>query len=574
MAVSNPHELLGTTWQLGPNFYIGNGPGATGTYMAPPFVRAHPAYEAADYAMEAVRLAGRPLTLGQVSRFWLFEGIKQWAHAPVASIRLFVWKLGLLTHRFEIPDSQDIEFVQIVAAPALACGIVDFGIVFPLAVIGLARVPRTPFWWFLVLSTWLGLAATAVFFVVGRYRVPWIPGLVLLAAAGLVDLARLLRRGDWLGLSWRIGILGLPATLLSWRHQADPVPTRWGNQLIAMALADLRVGQIDPAIDALDLARASSPEMVARVRELSENGPFHDLLGDVVYRELAKAPNPKSDATETIRQARLLRQLRDRSAQARSLIETIVRSSSTDALANRELGALLLSWPERPTDRDRALKVLELASRQPGGDVRATLLLALATGNRERLDNPAVVAAEGRDFLVRLVRAMLGSGAGQGPNVSRAGPASPRLGSTASSSFPVRSRAQAPRADRRHRRRRQCCCLSRMPSSRAAAVRRGACTGPRRQICPASGMPDSSCIAVRRQSSIDRRPASKARRPRSIVRDSRQGGRDRARPSYSQDPEPRPVSSSPRPGRLPLAESTTGPKVPSDRHPGRRRGPA
>ena len=189
-AVSNPRELLGTTWQLGPNFYIGNGPEATGTYVAPPFVRAHPAYEAADYAMEAMRRAGRPLTPGQVSRFWLGEGLRQWASAPLDSIRLLGWKLALRPIVSRSPTTRTSSSSEIVAAPALAWGIVDFGVVFPLAVLGLARVPRTRFWWFLSLATGLGLAATALFFVVGRYRVPWVPGLALLAAAGVVDLAR------------------------------------------------------------------------------------------------------------------------------------------------------------------------------------------------------------------------------------------------------------------------------------------------------------------------------------------------------------------------------------------------
>ena len=228
-AVSRPRELLGTTWQLGPNFFIGNGPQATGTYVAPPFVRGNPTYEAADYATEAMRRVGRPLTVGQVSRFWLEEGLKQWAGAPLVSIKLLFWKLALLSHRFEIPDNQDIEFVRIVAAPALKWGLIDFGIVFPLALFGTSRAPRTSFWWFLSLATWLGLAATAVFFVVGRYRVPWVPGLVLLAAAGAVDLVRMIRAGDRRGVAWRLGVVLLPAIVLSWRPQNDPVPTRWAT---------------------------------------------------------------------------------------------------------------------------------------------------------------------------------------------------------------------------------------------------------------------------------------------------------------------------------------------------------
>ena len=386
--------------------------------MAPPFVRAHPAYEAADYAREAMRLTGRPLGLGQVSRFWLGEGLKQWARDPVPSLRLFIWKLALLTHRFEIPDSQDIEFVQIVAAPALALGFIHFGILFPLAVIGLARVPCARFWWFLSLSTLLGLVATAFFFVVGRYRVPWVPGLVLLAAVGAVDLARLLRRGAWGGVLWRLGVLGLPATLLSWRHQPDPVPTRWGNQLIALALADLRADRLDAAIDALDVARASSPETAARIRELSADGPFRDLLREVVYRELGKSANSKGVFRETVGQVRLLRQLQERCAGAfPDRCELTVELHQ--CAANRELGILLLSWPDQRADRVTALEALERASRAPGGDLRATVFLSLATGDRGRLSGLTVSALESRHFLVRLVRAMLVSVEGNARTSSR-----------------------------------------------------------------------------------------------------------------------------------------------------------
>jgi hypothetical protein len=405
-AVSKPRELLGTTWQLGPNFYIGNGPGATGTYMAPSFVRAHPVYEAADYAMEATRRAGRPLTPGQVSRFWLNEGLRQWASAPLASIRLLFWKLALLTHRFEIPDSQDMEFVRIVAAPALGWGIIRFGIIFPMAVLGLARVPRTGFWWFLSLATGLGLVATAVFFVVGRYRVPWVPGLVLLAAAGVVDLFQRVRQGDWRGLGWRLGLLGLPAAVLSWRPQSDPVPSRWGNQLIALALADLRAGQFDSAIDALDLAQASSRETAARIRQLAEHGAFGDLLREAVHRALGKSSNRSAEPRAMIYQGRLLRQLRERSAEARSLLEASLLACPSDATANREWGALLLSWPERPHDHARAIEALDRASRDPGADGRAARLLALTTSNPAMLKRSI---DEDRNHFTILVRAMLAS---------------------------------------------------------------------------------------------------------------------------------------------------------------------
>src|SRR5262249_46998871 len=115
LAVSRPPELLLTTWQLGPNFYIGNGPEANGTYMAPDFVEANPSREADDFAAEARRRAGRDLSPGEVSRFWLAAGLARWREAPGASLRLFVKKLGLVIHDEEIPDNQDPLVVRLVA---------------------------------------------------------------------------------------------------------------------------------------------------------------------------------------------------------------------------------------------------------------------------------------------------------------------------------------------------------------------------------------------------------------------------------------------------------------------------
>jgi hypothetical protein len=408
-AVSSPRELLGTTWQLGPNFYIGNGPGATGTYRAPPFVRGNPAYEAADYAMEAMRRANRPLSAGEVSRFWLIEGLKPWAESPLGSLRLLIRKLGLLTHRSEIPDNEDIEFVTIVAAPALSAAVIDFGILFPLAVIGLAHRPRTPFWLFLNLATWLGMAATALFFVVGRYRIPWVPGLALMASAGLVDLAQLARNREWSGLALRLALLGIPAACIAWRSQADPVPTRWGNELIALATAKLRSGHLDPAIDALDLARVTNRDIALKVRQLTGEGPLHDLLVVVTDRELRMKSGATASVDGDVSKARLLRQTSDRSAAARTLLEARLQSSPEDHAAMRELAALILAWPANPGELDRARALLGQASRSPNADDRAILLQALLTSNPAVLEQSPPGLDARLAPLPALVRAILRS---------------------------------------------------------------------------------------------------------------------------------------------------------------------
>src|SRR5208337_1410287 len=203
----------------------------------PSFIRRDPHVEASDFAAEAERRSGRSLTPGQVSSFWMSEGLKHWQEAPIASLRFLGFKIGLLLNDLEIPDSQSIDWVRLAAAPSLSLAFLSFGWLAPWAALGLTRTQRSSFWWFLAATTVVGLGSTAIFFVLGRYRVPWAPGLALLAAAWMVDLVRRLAERQWRQVAWRILLVAVPVAALSWRPEVDPDPDRWGYFQLALLVA-------------------------------------------------------------------------------------------------------------------------------------------------------------------------------------------------------------------------------------------------------------------------------------------------------------------------------------------------
>ncbi len=378
--VGRPPEFLLTTWQSGANFYIGNGPGATGTYWAPDFVEANPAREADDFADEARRRSGRPLTPGEVSRFWFREGLRRWRDAPIASMGLLVHKVRLVLNDFEIPDNQDIAFVKAVAAPHIGWGFLSFGWLSPWAALGLASRNRTPFWWFLVITTIAGLATTATFFVVARYRIPWTPGLALLASAGAVDCARMLRRGRGWTIAGRALLLALPAGFLAWHPVPDPSPDRWGHAEIVLGMAELGEGNLDAAIDALDDARAFGAGAANRVGEITRSGPVHDRLASEVGSRLRMKFGDQFDTR--LDHARWLRQIPEGRAESRRLIDRALAEDDDDRRARRESGAWWLGETDNPDWRRRASADLARSAASPGPDLSGSILLAIVTHDR------------------------------------------------------------------------------------------------------------------------------------------------------------------------------------------------
>jgi hypothetical protein len=402
--VGHPHELLLTTWQMGTNFYIGNGPEATGTYQAPAFVEASPAREADDFAAEARRRIGRELTPRQVSWYWLEQGLLRWRNAPGPSVALLAYKIGLLAHDFEISDSQDQECVRLVAAPALALGFLSFGWLSPWAAAGLGRALRSPFWWFLVMSTALGLVSTAAFFVVGRYRIPWAPGLFMLGAAGLVDQTRRALAREWRALLWLVALLMVPAAILAWRPLKDPAPARWGHALIGLALADALAGQLEAAIDALDDARALGPGPAQRVEQLAARGPLHDAMSVLIASRPAADRHPGRGPEPDLHLARWMRQFPKGRAPSWRLVDQALEGDPDNPRANRERGAWWLGQTDQPDARRRALLDLLRASRGPTGDTSAAVLLALLVHDHRFLPANSGSLSAAR---LRLARAIL-----------------------------------------------------------------------------------------------------------------------------------------------------------------------
>lgn len=178
-----------TTSQFGPNFYIGNHAAATGLYE--PLVPGHgeARYERTDAKRLAELSLGRELSPAEVSAYWTGQATAYIRSEPAAWGRLMFRKLGLFWNHVELMDTEDLDTY---ADDALALRVpgrwLNFGVIAVLAVPGVwcgwRRFAGVRLLVGLVLVYLVGVAA---FYLMGRYRLPVAPPLMLLAAVGVVE---------------------------------------------------------------------------------------------------------------------------------------------------------------------------------------------------------------------------------------------------------------------------------------------------------------------------------------------------------------------------------------------------
>jgi 4-amino-4-deoxy-L-arabinose transferase-like glycosyltransferase len=281
-------ELIPITSQAGQNFYTGSHSGNPhGGYHVPDFVRRTPRFEEMDFAAEANRRAGRPLTPGQISRYWWWEGLRTLAAEPLRGPVLFVRKLGLLYHRLEIPDDEDIRFFRRYA-PMLRLPLPGFGLFGVLGLAGLLLALQrraTPPDVILFLLTYS--VSVALFFVFSRYRLPLVGPLAIFAAYFLLEGLRAWREGRMRALAVG-GLVCVPLVAIVYR----PLDARasFANSHLSIGIAyevkDRTVAALDEYQKGLSL-EPDHPKLLRRAARLARGPEARTLL------ERAVAANPR-----------------------------------------------------------------------------------------------------------------------------------------------------------------------------------------------------------------------------------------------------------------------------------------
>ena len=182
-------EFVLSTSQLGPNFYIGNNPTASGSYESLVPGRGDPVFERADAVTLASQAAGRSLSPREVSQYWLQRSFEYIRAQPLDWLRLSSRKLLLTMNANEISDTESIEAYAEFAPLLRTLRWLDLGVVLPLAAFGAWMCHRDCRRHLLLYLAGAGMVlAIAAFFVVARYRHPLVPLVMLFAGAGVGSL--------------------------------------------------------------------------------------------------------------------------------------------------------------------------------------------------------------------------------------------------------------------------------------------------------------------------------------------------------------------------------------------------
>lgn len=393
-------------------FYIGNHAQANGQYFTPPFVRADPEHEHEDFRAEARRRLGRPLSRGESSRYWFLEGLGAIRDRPLAWLGLEIRKALIFLNAYELPDNHNYQVLRR-HSRVLRRLTFGFGLVAPLALVGLGLAGRRRGAAPIVLTLAAAFASTLLFFNFGRFRIPAAALMIPFAAATLREAGARARQGRWRSLAAGIGAPWAACLLLvnvNWlgagrfTSAQDHLALAEGYRLEgkpALAEGEYREGLwLIPAGAAHPAAgRLRAGALAALARLAQERGETQEAL-EQLARAAQESPDPPQRAALLEERAALLWQAGQSAAALRDLEEARrhdphrFRAAFEQAELLRRLGrleeaeAILREAGERIPDEDRlaqanyhfALGRLLMADRKRPSEALPHLRRALELG--------------------------------------------------------------------------------------------------------------------------------------------------------------------------------------------------
>lgn len=203
----------------GINFYIGNNPIANGYPKIPPGMRAGQEGMLKDSITMAEMAAGHALKRVEVSRYWSAKA-EDYIHSNFRSwLLLMATKFKNFWNTFQYDD---LSLVTLFSQNRILTPGLRFGFIAALAIPGMIlagfRVKRSRW---VIAAILLHMCALMPVFITERYRMAAVPGILLMAAYGLLTFWNDLNSRKWLETGLYVGLAAASAFFVS-MPQSDP----------------------------------------------------------------------------------------------------------------------------------------------------------------------------------------------------------------------------------------------------------------------------------------------------------------------------------------------------------------
>jgi tetratricopeptide (TPR) repeat protein len=267
--------------QGGINFYIGNNPEATGTFMSPHGLSSSPIEQVKTSIRYAEKELGKTLTPFQASRYWLSRGLTFITNNPLHAFSLYLTKCAFFLRKEELPLNVDYSLSR-TFLPIFRLPFITFGFIAPFALLGiiLSLKRKTGLLLLLLFMVSLGLSVT-IFFVTARYRVPAVPFLIICSSYALYSFGEMLRAKEIkeVTIYGTVLIVSFIGINYDFTFFARPSPAKHYSNL---GMVYSRQGKPDEALAVLQRALSIDPYCFEAHFNLGnvyrENGAFNEAI--------------------------------------------------------------------------------------------------------------------------------------------------------------------------------------------------------------------------------------------------------------------------------------------------------